>query len=384
MRDGWGREANYMLIDCGPHGSLSCGHAHADALSFDLAVRGRTLLVDAGTYTYTGSEKERDYFRSTAAHNTLTIDGESSSVPAGPFSWRETARCGLHSWITSDRFDLFSGSHDGYERLGEPARHTRHVLFLKNDYWIVSDRVETEGKHRYNLYFHPTPETKLKIEEDAARVLLEDKESGDTVLSLHVFGDGGKLVSEEGWVSAQYGRRERAPLCRFEAEGLGARALYTFLVPPGAGASPARVRRIECAAGAAFELFRDDARDLLLTGGHETERAGVVSDFEWSWLRFEREAESLREFVLIRGRSLSLDGRELVRGEGEIDFLAAQFSGEVLRVQMDARCEVELATLKAATLLLNGTPFNVDARASVRVARGRVVAEALKVVGALV
>ncbi|HUE83084.1 MAG TPA: alginate lyase family protein, partial [Pyrinomonadaceae bacterium] len=67
MRDGWTSQSNYLLFDCGPHGALNCGHAHADALSFDLAAGGRTILVDPGTYTYTGSKKFRDWFRSSFA-----------------------------------------------------------------------------------------------------------------------------------------------------------------------------------------------------------------------------------------------------------------------------------------------------------------------------
>src|SRR5262249_34139101 len=76
MRDGWTSQSNYALFDCGPHGVDNCGHAHADALSFELAANGRTLLVDPGTYTYTGSRELRDWFRSSEAHNTLTIDDE--------------------------------------------------------------------------------------------------------------------------------------------------------------------------------------------------------------------------------------------------------------------------------------------------------------------
>src|SRR4030095_15782656 len=117
MRDGWSPYANYMLLDCGPHGTNNCGHAHADALSFELAANGRTLLIDPGTFTYTGSKDERDWFRSSAAHNTLTVDGESSSISAGPFSWNTIANCVTDSWISRARFDYFSGSHNGYRRL---------------------------------------------------------------------------------------------------------------------------------------------------------------------------------------------------------------------------------------------------------------------------
>ncbi|HEY0657626.1 MAG TPA: alginate lyase family protein, partial [Pyrinomonadaceae bacterium] len=81
MRDGWADTDNYMLIDCGEVGALSGGHGHADTLSINLAMQGKTLLADSGTYTYHESSEQRDYFRSTAAHNTLTIDEISSSKP---------------------------------------------------------------------------------------------------------------------------------------------------------------------------------------------------------------------------------------------------------------------------------------------------------------
>ena len=70
------------------HGADNCGHAHADALSFELAVNGQTMLIDPGTYTYTASKDLRDSFRSSSAHNTLTVDDRSWSTPSGPFSWQ--------------------------------------------------------------------------------------------------------------------------------------------------------------------------------------------------------------------------------------------------------------------------------------------------------
>src|SRR5205085_11345645 len=91
MRDGWTEAASYAVIDCGPHGVQSCGHAHADQLAFEFAARGTTWLVDPGTFTYTGDAEMRDRFRSTAAHNTVTVDGEQQSTPAGPFAWTQIA-----------------------------------------------------------------------------------------------------------------------------------------------------------------------------------------------------------------------------------------------------------------------------------------------------
>ena len=147
MRDGWIPTSNYLFFDCGSHGAGNCGHAHADALSFELAANGRTLLIDPGTYTYTGSREMRDWFRSSAAHNTLTIDGESSSVSGGPFSWRTIAHCERNSWITQQRFDYVVASHDGYSRFPGSAMHTRSLLFLKDDYWVLRDHVASAGDH---------------------------------------------------------------------------------------------------------------------------------------------------------------------------------------------------------------------------------------------
>ncbi len=56
-----------------PGPSYMLGHAHCDLLSFELSVAGKPVIVNSGTYAY--QSELRPYFRSTAAHNTATIDG---------------------------------------------------------------------------------------------------------------------------------------------------------------------------------------------------------------------------------------------------------------------------------------------------------------------
>ena len=63
----------------------------------------------------------RHYFRGTAAHNTVRIDGLDQSVPGGNFMWLRKARAGCSLWLSSAEQDSFEGWHDGYMRLRRPG-----------------------------------------------------------------------------------------------------------------------------------------------------------------------------------------------------------------------------------------------------------------------
>ena len=261
MRDGWTPNANYLLFDCGPHGSLACGHAHADALAIDLAANGRTVLIDPGTCTYTGSKDLRDWFRGSHAHNTLTIDNESSSEPSGPFSWKTIARCSLDKWISNDRFDFISGQHDGFTRLADPVTVKREILFLKGDYWIIRDTVIREHatrtrEHRFEISFH------FDSPPDAAGAL-----------DILCFG-ADREVEEEAFVSHCYGQKEPAKVLRFSAALPGSGDIVTLLLPRQPGIEW-RVNEIDAQDGRAFEVFRGNNRDTVI----------IPASGPWLWTR---------------------------------------------------------------------------------------------------
>ncbi len=146
LRDGWGAEDAVAVIDAGPHGALSCGHSHADALAMTLAIGPTELFVDRGTLTYTGSE--RDEFRSTESHNTLEIDGESSVTPGRPFKWgRVPARpeCVVSSSVHFSGFTGLAAGHVDGER---PSAHRRMVLHQRSGAWLIHDSGTRRGAHR--------------------------------------------------------------------------------------------------------------------------------------------------------------------------------------------------------------------------------------------
>lgn len=234
MRDGWESDSSYLLFDCGRHGSEpGFGHAHSDALSIELALRGTTWLVDPGTFVYGAEPQMRDYFRSTAAHNTVSVDGESQSVPAGPFSWSAIASCRMEAVSDDGGRCICTGSHDGFGRFEDPVIHRRSVLMLrKKEAVFLSDRFEAAGRHTYTLRFHFAEGCVVCPGAD----LIEARNGRGEALELRFFVNGDALTLpvtrvEEGWVSTCYGRRAATPVAVFEVLGEGPIEITTLILP---------------------------------------------------------------------------------------------------------------------------------------------------------
>ena len=135
--------------------SSIAAHGHADCLSLLLSVSGKELLVDPGTYCYHTEREWRDYFRSTAAHNTVRVDGVDQSQIAGAFLWAEKAEASVEGFETSPTRDWLRAKHSGYRRLADPVTHVREVIFDKTSRTIdVVDEIRCAGRHRVERFWH--------------------------------------------------------------------------------------------------------------------------------------------------------------------------------------------------------------------------------------
>jgi hypothetical protein len=85
----------YVQLDAGPFGWGAAGHSHADTLSLVAWYRGEPVLTDPGTFTYLADPVERNRFRGTPAHNTISIDQRDQALAAGPFRWNLKPRVEL-------------------------------------------------------------------------------------------------------------------------------------------------------------------------------------------------------------------------------------------------------------------------------------------------
>ncbi len=151
----WQVENAVAILDVAKIGpDYLLGHAHADTLSFELSLYNQRLLVNSGTSCY-GVSDERLWQRSTAAHNTVEVNGESSSEVWGGF---RVARRAQPENLTIAQHDdvLFVGcDHGGYQRLPGKVTHHRQWDFSSNELVITDTLTGKFNCAKARFYFHP-------------------------------------------------------------------------------------------------------------------------------------------------------------------------------------------------------------------------------------
>jgi hypothetical protein len=196
-----------VFFDCAELGfGAIAAHGHADALSITLRAFGRDILVDPGTYDYFTYPEWRSYFRSTRAHNTVTIDGRDQSEMLGPFLWGARAASRLVAWEPSASGSRVVGEHDGYSRLPSPVMHRRTVELDGPARTVtIRDDVRGRGQHDVAIHFHAAEHVDVKEAHD--RVVLELPEGvvtlrPDPVLEVTIARGQERPIL--GWVSPGY------------------------------------------------------------------------------------------------------------------------------------------------------------------------------------
>jgi len=157
----------HLLADVG----LPCpdelpAHAHADTLSCLVFANGAPLIVDTATSTYAAGPV-RDYERSTAAHNTVDVDGANSTEVWAAFRAGRRARVSDLSTQSDAGTITIEAAHDGFRWLPGRPRHWRRWC-LNADGLRVDDLVSGYGTHRVTVHWHLTPGSELRLNDGGA------------------------------------------------------------------------------------------------------------------------------------------------------------------------------------------------------------------------
>jgi uncharacterized heparinase superfamily protein len=203
---GWrSSDGDYLVIDAAPVGpDHQPGHAHADFLSFELSLGGRRVITDTGVGGYeSGAERAHD--RSTAAHNTVEVEGGDSCEVWGCFRVGRRTRPVVAEWLPQANGLLLDASHHGYRHLPQRVTHTRRFE-LAPGRLAIRDRLAGDGRFVAVGRLHLAPGIEAEAQGDFVAV----RGAGRPV-ALRITGPGRLVVSSSPY-SPEFGVRIRRPV----------------------------------------------------------------------------------------------------------------------------------------------------------------------------
>lgn len=198
-------------------GTLRHRFAQIDMLHVDVFWRGENVLVDGGTYLYSGPPEWNAHFTGGASHNTVTLDGRDQMVHHRRFKLLYRTKAHLLRFEEAGAYALAEGEHYGFRRHPGGCVHRRAVLHGKDDLWVVVDRISGAGAHAARLHWLGGPYPH-RYEAATGRLSLETPAGAFTVTVLS--GDGEPLRGDvvaglerppRGWSSRYYGEKVPTP-----------------------------------------------------------------------------------------------------------------------------------------------------------------------------
>lgn len=316
-----GSEGQQLIVDAGPQGRGWAGHGHADALSVQLSIQDKQILVDPGTCSYVDANRERSYFRATTSHSTVEIDGLSQAEPSDPFKWTHLAHATAERWITGEHFDFFMGSHRGYDRLASPVIHQRSIFYLKPQLWVVRDALKGAGAHQIDISWNFAPGSLTTF---ADRAYFRGR-GGATLTALFSATADFSIESTDGWFSERYGHKEPSPLLRIRGKvqlpvecttvllpGIDLKAHFaTIETDPGERRDGDVRRYVFSLAGRSHEMFFADCIGNWKSGP-------IASDARFIY-RSRPIGHAYDRFVLLDGSFLELERRRFFSSKARVE-----------------------------------------------------------------
>ncbi len=370
LRDGWGRNANVMVLDFArPSGR----HGYPSKLSFVLYAKGAPMALHPGTPASYSSVAYNEWIDQTISHNTVLVNDHS---PSRPFNAE------LEHWHDLGQVVFFGATTDVY-RQTDGVIHSRFVTFLPTEYFVVFDLLNGGPGATLRWLFHcPKP----LLLDSGKRVHTPPGETG--VLLVPAEPEAIVEVKQGAGLSAVPVDRPYQKASRDDVPYIG----YTKTIPPGRGSQTYGV------VIAPFEkaVPRIEVR-ALPPKGNSSPAMGLVASWpghedwhmvsskselvEWRetttdalrvFMRFpsaaaasrreETERRHLPRIVsLVGGGLLSVNGETLIQAEGVRALtLRRTSSGWAGRIETAGDAKLRILAPEASKATLDGRPARIQ------------------------
>ncbi len=360
------------VVDCGELGlGSTAAHGHADCLSLTMKANGKHVLIDPGTFTYHSQPQWRSYFRSTAAHNTVAVDGRSQSQMLGPFVWGQRARPCLEDVTLESYFDFVIASHDGYLSLKDPVRHRRVVVLVKPGTVIIVDVLSGKAWHEYEQNFHFSGAAAVHKEEGCVAVRTGEDGEEALLFSPAVSAGTAALIEGEtkpilGWNSPRFWERTPCQCLSVRGRFRGVALLEACVLT---GATPGNRPRVTFTAagqeGRLFSVLRTETESFAETslvnlGAGPAGDDVLQSDASYVCMR-EFPAGGLEVFGRNVGR-LVRRGEVLMEATARMPFVRIRMEKDALRYEArgDGTVSVRSGDARSVVSSLPGIKWERD------------------------
>lgn len=286
MRSAWSADAVALRVRFGPTQYKYSMRGLGDV--GDVGVWGYGMLLVPHVYHHPRTGPFADYgdrsFRGDGrSENTISVDGVGQSR-ANRLRWVKEPLD--NTWVTTPVFDYVRGSYR-FDEKRVHAIHTRAVVFVKPDYFVVIDRVHGDDKaHQYRMKYqlhrqlqaHTSGTKVIGLAADAPRVVVAPSRSD---LELSVV-KGQKEPRYEGWHLYAAEKAAAASALIYEWEEPAPACVETVIWPiePGHTADIEIDRRLANRI-TTLTIARGDRVDVLSCGedGSMTLRRSVPAGF---------------------------------------------------------------------------------------------------------
>ncbi|TCC88302.1 heparin-sulfate lyase HepC [Pedobacter hiemivivus] len=144
LRNGWDRQSTMLILSNNYSNDAMqiWSHKQPDNCTFELYHKGRNFFPDAGVYAYTsdGSNSEREWYRQTRVHNTMTLDYKNITNAKGKSL----------AVVSNGQADIVATENQGYPYL----KHRRYVFFVNKTFFVLVDEGIGAASGTVNLNFN--------------------------------------------------------------------------------------------------------------------------------------------------------------------------------------------------------------------------------------
>lgn len=217
FRSGWSANATALIMKASRPAEW---HSQPDNGTFELWIKGRNFMPDPGVYTYAGDASinaQREFFRQTRLHNTLTLNNQNLTVDAKELKW-----------VTSENLDYLVYENPSYNNL----KHRRAVFFVNKQFFVIVDEAIGTATGNVGIHYGLNDKT-IPLTDQCSKTITTSFSDKNNITLKTVSQQVSTMLAEESFVSYAYNQKVERPAYVIESQKNNANTarFITVIVP---------------------------------------------------------------------------------------------------------------------------------------------------------